>query len=38
MNAHPKVAQSAMFSVEDEAKGEIGLAAIVLKEGMTASE
>lgn len=38
MNAHPKVAQSAMFSVEDEAKGEIGWAAIVLKEGMTATE
>ncbi len=38
LNAHPKVAQSAMFSVEDEAKGELGWAAIVLKEGMSATE
>jgi long-chain acyl-CoA synthetase len=38
MNVHPKVGQSAMFSVQDEAKGEIGCAAIVLKEGMSATE
>lgn len=38
MNAHPKVAQSAMFGVQDEAKGEVGWAAIVLKEGMEATE
>jgi long-chain acyl-CoA synthetase len=38
MNAHPKVMQSAMFAVQDEAKGEVGWAAIVLKEGMNATE
>lgn len=38
MNTHYKVSQSAMFGVKDEAKGEIGWAAIVLKEGMTATE
>jgi long-chain acyl-CoA synthetase len=38
MNAHPKVAQSAMFGVPDEAKVEVGWAAIVLKEGMSATE
>lgn len=38
MNAHPKVMQSAMFGVQDEAKGEVGWAAIVLKEGMNATE
>ncbi len=38
MNTYYKVSQSAMFGVKDEAKGEIGWAAIVLKEGMTATE
>ena len=38
LNTHHKVAQSAMFAVPDEIKGEIGWAAIVLKEGMTATE
>ena len=38
INAHPKVAQSAMFGMQDEAKGEVGWAAIVLKEGMDATE
>lgn len=38
MNAHPKVMQSAMFGVQDEAKGEVGWVAIVLKEGMNATE
>ncbi len=38
LNAHPKVMQSAMFGVQDEAKGEVGWAAIVLKEGVSATE
>ncbi len=38
MNTYHKVSQSAMFAVPDQAKGEIGWAAIVLKEGMTATE
>ncbi len=38
LNAHPKVMQSAMFGVRDEAKGEVGWAAIVLKQGESATE
>ncbi len=38
LNAHPKVAQSAMFGVQDEVKGEVGWAGIVLKPGESATE
>lgn len=38
INTYEKVAQSAMFSISDEAKGEIGCAAIILKPGTAASE
>jgi long-chain acyl-CoA synthetase len=38
VNTYFKVSQSAMFGVSDETKGEIGWAAVVLKEGMSATE